>query len=61
MKKAKFYIYDNSANTGKPYIDDNGENTGIYENRALFTTEKKAEKRAKTLSTAKNWYSILKS
>lgn len=61
MKKPKFYIYDDSANSGKPYINENGDNTGIYENRALFTTEKKAEKVAKSLSPAKNWYSILKS
>ncbi|HRN27870.1 MAG TPA: hypothetical protein PLT78_14980 [Ignavibacteriaceae bacterium] len=60
MKKPRFYIYDDSANTGKPYINENGENTGIYEDRQLFTTEKKAQKFAKSLNPNKKWYSILK-
>jgi hypothetical protein len=60
MSKKQYYIYDESANTGKPYIDENGNNTGIYENRALFSTYKRAEEYAKSFPSDKIWYSILK-
>jgi len=38
-----YVIYDNTANTGKPYISDDGSNTGDETSARQFTTEKEAQ------------------
>ncbi len=38
-----FVVMDNSENTGRCYIDDNGENCSLEENAKLFDTREDAQ------------------
>ena len=58
----KYIIYDESANTGKNWIDENGHNT-VEEDAAKFDTRVEAEEKAQALTTGqvsdwREWASI---
>jgi hypothetical protein len=38
----KYYIKDNTANTGRTYIDENDDNVSLQENAISFDTEAEA-------------------
>ena len=41
--ETKFFIKDNTANTRKVYICENGENTSLQENAEFFDTKEEAQ------------------
>ena len=57
----KYYIKDNTANTGREYIDENGENCALQENAVNFDTYAGAQYFADTsLMRLEDWGYIAK-
>jgi hypothetical protein len=64
METTKFIIVDKTANTGKYYIDKNGDNCSLIENAATYDTEKEAEETIKNngwekwATTLQSWFVV---
>lgn len=55
----KFIIIDNTANSGKDYISDDGSNCELIENAKEFSSEKEATDFAKSLTGNGEWFSVV--
>ena len=60
QKHTFWVIIDDTENTGKPFIADDGENTGDLSSAKLFTLKSKADRWMKSFSDWKKWAALMK-